>query len=211
MLLCSLKQVFWKKSTFYYRYLRNLLIALFILSSACECSIFSFINGISKVVITWSRIGRMKFCPALPESRQSYKLFINYTLRLHVKRFIQARRDPSFVQPGSRFARTKFSHVIASARLGGIKKLIIEDISIVSLRPIWRQSVRKKVNKYLCRISSFYRSSHRRCSAKKVFLKILQYSQENNCVGVSLRAFRSAILSKRDSSADVFLWILRNF
>ena len=36
----------------------------------------------------------------------------------------------------------------------------------------------KKVNKYFCRISSFYRSSHRKCSAKKVFLKILKYSQE---------------------------------
>ena len=41
-----------------------------------------------------------------------------------LKRFLPARRDPSFVQPGSRFAGTKFSHVIASARLGGIKKLI---------------------------------------------------------------------------------------
>ena len=147
----------------------------------------------------------MKFCPALSGSQQCYKLFINYILRLHVKRFIPARRDPSFVQPGSRFAGTKFSHVIASARLGGIKKLIIEDISIVSLRLMRRQSARKKVNKYLCRISSFYRSSHRICSAKKVFLKILQYSQENTCVGVSMRAFRSAILSKRDSNADVFL------
>ena len=46
---------------------------------------------------------------------------------------------------------------------------MIEDISIVFLRLIWRQSVRKKVNKCLCRISAFYRSSHRRCSTKKVF------------------------------------------
>ena len=66
----------------------------------------------------------VKFCPALPGSRQCYKFFINYIFRLHVKRFIPARRDPSFVQPGSRFAGTKFSHVIASTRLGGIKKLI---------------------------------------------------------------------------------------
>ena len=57
-------------------------------------------------------------------SRQCYKLFINYIMRLHVKHFILAKRDPSFVQPGSRFARTKFSHVIASAHLGRIKKLI---------------------------------------------------------------------------------------
>ena len=30
-----------------------------------------------------------------------------------------------------------------------------------------------------------YRSSHRRCSAKKVFLEILQNSQENTCARVS--------------------------
>ena len=50
-----------------------------------------------------------------------------------------------------------------------------------------------------------------RCSTKKVFLKILKYAQENTCVGVSLRVFRSAILSKIGSNADIFLWILQNF
>ena len=47
-------------------------------------------------------------------------------MRLHVKCFIPARQDPSFVQVGSRFAGTEFSHVIASAGLGKIKKLIKE-------------------------------------------------------------------------------------
>ena len=45
------------------------------------------------VVFTSSRLTEMKFCTA-------YKLFINYILRLHVKRFTPAtpaRRDPSFV------------------------------------------------------------------------------------------------------------------
>ena len=39
----------------------------------------------------------------------------------------------------------------------------------------------------LARLHPYYgfRSNHRRCSIKKLFLKILQYSQENNCVGVS--------------------------
>ena len=160
-------------------------------------------------MITWCRLAGMKFCPALPRSRQCYKLFINYILRLHAKRFIPTRRDPSFVQPGSRFAGMKFSHVIVSARLGEIKKLIIEDISIVSLRPIWRQSVRKKVNKYLWRISSLYRKP--KSSAKEVFLKFLQYSQENTYIGVSWWTFKSVVLSKKNSKADVFLWILRNF
>ena len=76
------------------------------------------------VVSTWSQLAGMKLCPALPGSRQCYKLFVNYILRLHVKRFIPVRRDHSFVQPVSRFAGKKFSHVIASAHLGGIKKLI---------------------------------------------------------------------------------------
>ena len=78
----------------------------------------------AKLTIKWSQLAGMKFCLALPGSRQCYKLFINYILRLHVKRFIPARRNLSFIQPGSHFAGTKFFHVIASARLGGIKKLI---------------------------------------------------------------------------------------
>ena len=45
----------------------------------------------------------------------------------------------------------------------------------------WCQSVRKK-NKCISRISSFSRSSHQGCSAKKGVLKTLQYSQENSCI-----------------------------
>ena len=66
----------------------------------------------------------------------------------------------------------------------------------------------KKVNKCLYRISSFYRSSHRKSSAKKVFLKILQYSQEKTCVEVSLQAFSFAIFLV---STYVFLRILGSF
>ena len=66
----------------------------------------------------------MKFCPILPGSRQCYRFFVRYILWLHVKSFILARRDPLFVLPGSRFAETKLSHVIASSRLSEIKKLI---------------------------------------------------------------------------------------
>ena len=65
----------------------------------------------------------MKFFPVLAESPQYYKLFIYYILRLHVKAFIKARRDPSFILPGSRFAGTKFAHVIASARLSGMRQI----------------------------------------------------------------------------------------
>ena len=75
-------------------------------------------------MITWSQLARMKFCPVLPGSQQCYKLFINYILRLHVKSFILASRDPSFALPGFRFAETKCSFVITSARLSGMKMLI---------------------------------------------------------------------------------------
>ena len=44
------------------------------------------------------------------------------------------------------------------------------------------------------------RSSYRRCSVKKVYLKISQISQENTCVGVSFfSGLRPATLLKRDS------------
>ena len=44
--------------------------------------------------------------------------------------------------------------------------------------------------------------------SKKIFFKILQYSQENTCVGsllIKLQAFRPVTLLKRDSNADDFL------
>ena len=74
-----------------------------------------------KVVITWSWLAEVEFCTVLLGSRKCYKLFINYILQLHVKSFIPTNRDPFFVVPGSSLAGTKFSHVIASAHLNGIK------------------------------------------------------------------------------------------
>ena len=122
-------------------------------------------------MITWSRLAGMKLCPALPESRECYKLFVKHIMWLHVKSFIPTTRDSSFVLPRFRFAGTKFSYVIPLAHLSGMKKIFntcfqnvslkksisahFLDISILFLRRIWRQSVRKK---YQClyRISSFY-------------------------------------------------------
>ena len=40
---------------------------------------------------------------------------------------------------------------------------------------------------------------------KRLFLKISEYSRENNCVGVSFN------LWKRDSNTGVSLWILQSF
>ena len=59
----------------------------------------------------------------LPGSWQCYKFLINYILGLHVKSFILARWDHSFLVPGSCFTRTKFSHGITSVHLGRMKKL----------------------------------------------------------------------------------------
>ena len=51
-------------------------------------------------------------------------------------------------------------------------------------------------------------------SVKKVFLNIMQNSQENNCAGASafnkVSDFRPAtVLKKRDSGVGVFLWLLK--
>ena len=50
---------------------------------------------------------------------------------------------------------------------------------------------------------------------KKLFLNVLQYSQENACVGVSFllkfQALSPAALLKRESNAGIFLRILRSF
>ena len=131
-------------------------------------------------------VGRDEILSRFAGTRQCYKLFINYILRLHVKSFIPARRDPSFVLPGSRFAEAKFSHV-TSARLSGMKKLINTSVWKYSWKYISIDRSKifllcfcdaydinlwgKKVKKCLCRISSFYRSSHRRRSCKKGVLK----------------------------------------
>ena len=49
---------------------------------------------------------------------------------------------------------------------------------------------------------------NRKCSTRKLFLKISQYSSENTCVGISflikLQAFRAPALLKRDSNTGVF-------
>ena len=62
--------------------------------------------------------------------------------------------------------------------------------------------------------SILFRGSHWRCSMKNLFLKILQYSQENNCwipFLIKMLTFRPAALLKRDSNVGVFLCILQIF
>ena len=49
---------------------------------------------------------------------------------------------------------------------------------------------------------------NRKSCTRKLFLKILQYSQEDTCVGISysikIQAFRAPVLLKRDSNTGVF-------
>ena len=127
-----------------------------------------------------------------------------------------ARQDSSFALQG-----TKFSHVIASACLSRMKKLIEKHLlKYISINRRYFYSVftthntsicEKKKLTNVCGISSIYRSSHPKSSAKQEFLKISQHSQENNCFGVSLQAFRFAILLIRDTNTYVFRRILWNF
>ena len=84
---------------------------------------------------------------------------------------------------------------------------------------IWKISILyPKTSKEFYYQIKFWKSiMSRRCSFKKLFLIILQYSQENTCVGcisfLIKMSFneRPSTLSKRDSNADVFLVTLRNF
>ena len=55
---------------------------------------------------------------------------------------------------------------------------------IVKFWMIWT-SVWARNYRYELWVKDRFRSSHHRCSIKKLFLKISQYSQENTCVGVS--------------------------
>ena len=49
-----------------------------------------------------------------------------------------------------------------------------------------------------------YRSSHRRCSLKKVFLKVLWISQENICVGVRKTSAWSCNFTKKETPTQMF-------
>ena len=65
------------------------------------------------------------------------------------------------------------------------------------------------VPKDVQRILSSHKSiMNRKCSTRKLFLKISQYSQENTCVGISflikMQVFRAPALLKRDSNRGVF-------
>ena len=59
----------------------------------------------------------------------------------------------------------------------------------------------------------FCTESRDRCFIKKLFFKISQYSQENNCVGISysikMQTFRPTTLLKGDSNTGIFWTIFR--
>ena len=56
-----------------------------------------------------------------------------------MKSFILVKLDPFFVLPGFRFAGAKFSHVIASARLSGMKHNIAH---------AYKRKLKENVNKF---------------------------------------------------------------
>ena len=67
----------------------------------------------------------------------------------------------------------------------------------------------------ICHHINFQKNKMNRYSIKHLFLKTLQYSQENTCDGgsfsVKMQDFGPVTLLKRDSNTGVFLWILQNF
>ena len=80
---------------------------------------------------------------------------------------------------------------------------------------IWRMSILyPKTSKDFYHHIKFPKSNQQDVFYKKN-LKILQYSQEKTCVGVSflvkMQAFRSTTLLNEDSNTGVFLTILPNF
>ena len=75
-------------------------------------------------------------------------------------------------------------------------------VNVFFLRHTWSQSTRKELEKYLSRISSFYRSSRRRRSPKKAFWKFRNVYKKTPVLD---SLCRPAILLKRDSN-NVFLW-----
>ena len=69
-------------------------------------------------------VGRDEIMSRFPEIPTVLQLLHKLYLVITLKSFIAARRNPSIALLVYRFAGTKFSHVIASAHLSGMKKLI---------------------------------------------------------------------------------------
>ena len=103
------------------------------LGNISDCVKKIFLYFTASLIIAWISI-RIIYIrwwlqdPGWPGWNSKLFFFIYYILRLQLKRFILARRDPSFALPGSCFAGTKFSHVIASGHLSEMKKLIKKDL-----------------------------------------------------------------------------------
>ena len=95
-------------------------------------------------------------------SRQCYKLFINYILQLQAKSFILTMQNPSFVLPGFHFAGTKLSHVITSARLNEMKKLINKSA--------WKKSMEVHFNRSNILQLHFYDAYELNLWEKRVYL-----------------------------------------
>ena len=86
---------------------------------------------------------------------------MNYILRLHVKSFIAARRDPSFALLGSRLAGKKFSQAYR------FPMLLIRDTNIyVFLRILWNFK-EHHFEKHLWTTASYFMNKDRNNSSKE--------------------------------------------
>ena len=104
-------------------------------------------------------------------------------------------------------ASERWHNLVCMECLQMIKPMVVGFCSIGDWWWVWQWvrggGVRQNRKSYSgpAEIASFFRRSHRRCCIKKLFLKFLQYAQENTYVRIL----------ERDSNTGIFLWILRKF
>ena len=94
-----------------------------------------------------------------------------------------------------------FTEEILTAKLHFLCSDVSENIKNVLSSRLYEKHCFKKEHSWEVFHFQITAAAVRRCSSKKVFVKILQISQEKICV----RAFRPATLLKRDSSTVAFL------
>ena len=100
---------------------------------------------------------------------------------MHAKHFIAARRDPSFAQLGSCLARTTFSHIIASARLNGIK-MLTKKYPYKHISIYWKY--------FDCVFTTYMMSIYKKKKLTNIFIEFHQFTKANT----------KGVLQKRCSS-----------
>ena len=124
-------------------------------------------------------------------------LLHNYTVtNVFPKNILKSKARDQSIQ-----ARKKlFCHVIVKNYLCNVLCKFF-----IKIESTWRREIKEQTPQLILLYRGrTIRSSHRRCSIRELFLKILQYPQE-------APVLEPATLLKNDPNTGVFLWILWNF